>query len=55
MRYCEACQRNVTPKRKIGVGTLILFLVTGFIWLLVIPFYSKRCPICQGTSFGRAR
>jgi hypothetical protein len=51
VRFCKLCSRDVVPKRKIGVGTLILVLFTGFIWLLTIPFYSKRCPICNGTSF----
>ena len=48
VKYCTLCQRNVTPKRKIGVGTLIGIIFTGFIWLLFIPFYKKRCPLCQG-------
>lgn len=49
MKWCDLCRRNVEPKRKIGVGTLIAILFTGFIWLLLIPFYKKRCPVCGGT------
>lgn len=49
VKYCNLCQRNVEPKRKIGVGTIILCLITSFFWVLAIPFYQKRCPIC-GTS-----
>ena len=48
--YCKHCQRDVQPKRHIGVGTLILVLLTGFIWIIFIPFYQKRCPICKGSS-----
>ena len=32
---------------KIGVGTLLLCLVTVGWWLLAILFYQKRCPICN--------
>ncbi|OCG64995.1 hypothetical protein A9G48_01090 [Gilliamella sp. wkB18] len=48
MKYCTLCQRNVIPKRKIGTGTLIGIIFTGFIWVLFIPFYKKRCPLCHG-------
>jgi hypothetical protein len=49
-RYCNLCKRKVVPKRVIGVGTLILAVLTGGLWLLLILFYSKRCPICKSTS-----
>ncbi|EQB7288427.1 SHOCT domain-containing protein [Morganella morganii] len=50
MKYCSVCEKNVDAKRKIGVGSLIAVIFTGFIWLLVLPFYSKRCPICQNSN-----
>lgn len=50
-KYCEACERFVTPKRKIGIGTFLLVLITGGFWLFTILFYSKRCPICNGKAF----
>jgi len=50
-RVCVACQREVAWKRKIGVGTLLLVLMTFGFWLLLIPLYPKRCPICLGTAF----
>lgn len=50
IKYCTLCNRNVTPKRKIGIGTLICILFTGFIWVLFIPFYKKRCPLCHGVA-----
>ena len=51
-KYCVNCDRVVEAKRQIGVGTLILAIITAGFWLLAIPFYSKRCPMCKGTSFG---
>ena len=44
--YCPNCKRKVLYKRYMGIGTLILFLATGGLWLLVIPFYKKRCKEC---------
>jgi RNA polymerase subunit RPABC4/transcription elongation factor Spt4 len=55
VKYCDHCDRVVTAKRKIGVGTLILSIITGGLWLLIIPFYSKRCPICLGTSLSNKK
>lgn len=49
MKWCDLCRRNVEPKRKIGAGSLIAVLVTFGWWILAIPFYKKRCPICGGT------
>ena len=51
-KYCMNCGRVVEARRVIGVGTIILILITGLIWVIFIPFYSKRCPICKGTNFG---
>ncbi len=51
-KYCVNCDRVVEAKRQIGVGTFLLVIITSGLWLLVIPFYSKRCPMCKGTSFG---
>lgn len=55
IKYCELCQRNVEAKRKFGIGTLIAVLVTMGFWILVLPLYMKRCPICSGASFSRRR
>lgn len=33
-------------RRKIGVGTLIMVLLTGGLWLVMIFLYQKRCAIC---------
>ena len=45
--YCEHCKKEVNARRKIGIGTLILVLLTAFLWIVIIPFYQKRCPICD--------
>lgn len=50
IKYCSNCKQNVDARRKIGIGTFILCLITGFFWILIIPFYSKRCPICNGAN-----
>ncbi len=54
-KYCELCERNVEAKRKIGIGTLILAVITFGLWLLLIPFYGKRCPICQSADLSRMK
>ncbi len=51
-KYCVNCDRVVEAKRIVGAGSLIMVLCTLGWWILAIPFYSKRCPICKGTSFG---
>jgi ribosomal protein L37E len=53
LRYCQLCQRPVEAKRHIGVGTLILVLFTCFLWIIAIPFYSKRCPICKSLELSK--
>ncbi len=49
--YCKNCKQVVKPKRYIGFGTVLMIIVTGFMWLLFIPFYRKRCPICYDGGF----
>ncbi len=48
---CMMCQRDVQTRRKIGAGSVILVLVTAGVWILAIPFYRQRCPICSGSMF----
>src|SRR5437870_7138445 len=50
VKYCQLCKRPVEAKRRISVGTLLAVLFTGFTWLLALPFYRKRCPICRGIA-----
>jgi len=49
-KYCNLCQRDVEAKRQIGIGTLILTVITGGAWILLIPFYSIRCCICKSKN-----
>ena len=48
MKHCKYCGRMVAHKRRIGVGTLIMVVVTAGFGLLAIPFYEVRCTICGG-------
>ncbi len=45
--YCALCRRPVDAGRRIGLGTIVLAVLTGGLWLLAIPFYEKRCAICR--------
>ncbi len=44
--YCPACKRETGHARNIGVGTLLMVILTCGFWLLAIPVYSKKCGIC---------
>ncbi len=44
--HCPACEKKRGYKRQIGVGSLIAVVFTGGLWLLVLPFYEKRCIVC---------
>jgi hypothetical protein len=48
--YCVLCERLVIAKRKFGLGTIIMLFVTSFFWIVMLPLYAKRCPICNGTT-----
>jgi hypothetical protein len=43
---CNGCKRVTGHKRSIGIGTLIIALLTFGFSLFTIPFYPKRCVIC---------
>lgn len=53
--FCVPCNRQIDAKRVIGVGTLILAFLTYGLWLLLIPFYEKRCPICKSSHLVKIR
>lgn len=55
--YCFDCQRPIVKaKRYIGVGSIFASLFTLGIWyVLVIPFYKKRCFICGSDNVGQGR
>ena len=46
MLYCGNCRKKTYWKRNYGIGTLILVLITGFWFILALPFYPKRCSCC---------
>lgn len=46
MIFCPNCGRLTGYKRALGFGTLFAVLLTAGLWLLVIPFYPKRCITC---------
>lgn len=50
VKYCTLCDRLVDAKRRFGVGTLLLVVLTGGFWLLLMPFYSQRCKLCGTTK-----
>lgn len=45
-KMCPNCEAVLGFKRSIGIGTLILVLITGGLWLIAIPFYPLRCTKC---------
>ena len=49
-KYCNLCERKVEAKREIGVGSLLLVLLTGGLWLIAIIFYGERCSICKSKA-----
>lgn len=45
--YCELCERPVEARRRIGGWTWFWAFLSVGVSTLAIPFYRKRCPICQ--------
>lgn len=48
--YCALCDRPVEGTRHVGVGTVVLAVLTAGISLLAVPFYPKRCSICRSAA-----
>lgn len=46
MVYCDNCKKRTGHKRKIGIGTFIVTLLTYGLWIFTIPLYPKRCILC---------
>ena len=52
--YCFDCKRPAMVKRRIGlVSVLATILTLGLWYVLVVPFYKKRCFICGGDNVGQ--
>lgn len=44
--YCLGCMRGTGHKRRFGIGTIVLLIITMGWWIFAMPFYPKRCVIC---------
>ena len=52
--YCFDCKRPAIVKRHIGVVSVLASILTFGLWyVLVVPFYKKRCFICGGHNVGQ--
>jgi len=45
-KHCKNCERLRGFKRSIGLGTLVMIVITSGFWLLLVPFYPKHCVVC---------
>ena len=45
--FCNNCEKEVLPVRPMGLGTLLMILLTCGFWIICIPFYSLRCGTCK--------
>lgn len=43
---CPNCGKLMGFKRSLGFGTLFAAVLTAGVWLLLIPFYPRRCINC---------
>ena len=46
--YNCGCRRGF--KRALGLGTLVMIVLTFGLWILMIPFYPSRCIVCGGSE-----
>jgi hypothetical protein len=46
IQYCKNCKQVTIHKKYIHLGTLILVLITGGLYLPCILCYQCRCWIC---------
>lgn len=53
-KYCPVCHESTPHKRQFGIGSLILFIVTCGLWILVLPLYPVRCSRCGSGSLRQA-
>src|SRR5712692_6682131 len=44
--FCPNCNKLTGYKRSLGFGTFFAVVLTAGFWLLVVPFYPKRCITC---------
>lgn len=48
--FCSNCQKYTGFKRNWGFGTVVMIILTFGWWILLLPFYPKRCTICGTKS-----
>jgi len=55
MKYCTACNQNVTPTKKFSILWFLincLWLIGGLVYVLYYFMFKKKvCPICNGSQF----
>jgi len=51
-RYCPNCDKSTGHKRTLGFGTFFMVIITGGLWILIIPFYPIRCIVCGSQAIG---
>lgn len=49
MLSCSNCSQPRGFKRRFGLGTLVMILLTLGLWILVMPLYPARCITCGQT------
>jgi len=45
-KHCPNCKTDRGFKRNLGWGTFFAAVLTLGFWILIIPFYPKRCISC---------
>ncbi len=45
-KVCTVCKKETGRQRALGFATLFAVVITGGLWLLLIPFYQKVCMVC---------
>lgn len=45
---CSNCDKPL--KRHFGILTIIAVLLTSGLWLIALPFYTKKCPACETST-----
>ncbi len=50
--FCPNCGKETGHQRKLGFGTFFAVIITAGFWLLAIPFYPRRCTICNCSGLG---
>ena len=48
--YCPNCGKSTGHKRALSWGTFFAVIITFGFWILMIPFYPKRCIVCGSSE-----